>query len=54
MDIKVKSNWNYQGKQQNGCIVKDVPQKVIDGIKKTVPPVEFDEVKGEAKTESKK
>ena len=49
MTIKVKSNWIYQGKQQQGCTV-DVPQKVIDDIKKAIPPVEFEEVKAESKS----
>lgn len=51
MDIKVNSNWIYQGKQQNGCILKDVPQKVIDDIKQAVPPVEFEEVTAKTKSE---
>lgn len=50
MDIKVKTKWIFQGKLYNpGDTVKDVPAEVIEDIKKSIPPVEFDEVKGEAK-----
>ena len=50
MDIKVNHKWIFQGKLYNpGDTVKDVPAKVIEDIKKAVPPVEFDEVKAESK-----
>jgi hypothetical protein len=54
MDIKLKTPWIYQGKKYNpGDVAKNVPAHVIENIKKTVPPVEFEEVKSETKAENK-